>query len=167
MAAASNRPSSGEKTLTAYRLCAPQWVSTALSGEGSRRVGGRWNSPGIPAVYVGESRALTALELLVHLPSPLSRAREFILLEISFPSELILSPSVINTIPDWAQEPPRKGSMMRGDDWLEGRRHLGYRLPSTIIPEESIYLLNPAHEQFAQVRLESQQSFYFDSRLAK
>lgn len=168
MAAGSKQsPKIGHDLITAYRICSPQWVETALSGEGSRRVGGRWNSPGNPAVYLGGSRALTALELLVHLPSPLSRASRFVLLEVSFPSELILAPQIATSIPNWNQEPPSKGTITAGDEWLKSRAHLGYRLPSIIIPQESIYLLNPLHAQFSQVRVRSQESFSFDPRLAQ
>ena len=42
-------------------------VEDMLSGERARRYGGRWNSPGRPAVYLGDSLALAAMELLVHL----------------------------------------------------------------------------------------------------
>ena len=45
-----------------------RWVTAAMSGEGARRYGGRWNPPGLPAVYLAESRALAALEILVHAP---------------------------------------------------------------------------------------------------
>jgi RES domain-containing protein len=38
-----------------------------LSGEGARRVGGRFNPPGIAAVYTSESIALGVLEVLVYL----------------------------------------------------------------------------------------------------
>lgn len=39
-----------------------------LDGEGARLAGGRWNSPGQPAVYTSESLALCLAESLVHLP---------------------------------------------------------------------------------------------------
>lgn len=167
MAQASKDIPEDKRLLRAYRLCAAKYIDTALSGEGSRRVGGRWNSPGVPAVYLGESRALTALELLVHLPSPLSRAREFVLLEVTFPAALVSSPGVTTYIPDWSHEPPAKSSIAEGDSWLRSEKFLAYRLPSTIIPEESIYLLNPHHKRFGEVRLERKTAFCFDSRLTK
>ncbi len=38
-----------------------------LSGEGARLYGGRFNPPGIPAVYASQSIALAVLEILVHV----------------------------------------------------------------------------------------------------
>lgn len=38
-----------------------------LDGEGARRVGGRWNSPGRAVVYMADSVALAVLENLVHM----------------------------------------------------------------------------------------------------
>nr|WP_180996015.1 RES family NAD+ phosphorylase [Tabrizicola aquatica] len=56
-----------------------------LSGEGTRKHGGRWNSPGLPAVYCASSLALAALEVFVNLPRdrrrkgkvPVQRAVEY------------------------------------------------------------------------------------------
>ncbi len=51
--------------LAAYRVCRRIWPR--LDGEGAKRVGGRWNTPGRPVVYMAESIALAILENLVHL----------------------------------------------------------------------------------------------------
>ncbi|MCB9268953.1 MAG: RES domain-containing protein [Lewinellaceae bacterium] len=39
-----------------------------MSGRGAQMAGGRWNRKGIPAIYTSESRALSLLEVAVHLP---------------------------------------------------------------------------------------------------
>jgi hypothetical protein len=51
--------------ITIYRV----WrrIYASLDGEGARRVGGRWNSPGRPVVYMAQSVALAVLENLVHM----------------------------------------------------------------------------------------------------
>ena len=66
--------STGDDHFLAYRLISPKWAATALSGEGARLYGGRWNSPGKSKVYLSTSRTLAALELLVHLTTPRSQA---------------------------------------------------------------------------------------------
>lgn len=48
-----------------YRVC--RRIYARLDGEGSRKVGGRWNSPGRPVVYMAQSVALAVLENLVHM----------------------------------------------------------------------------------------------------
>ena len=52
-----------------WRLVHARYVVHAFDGEGARLYGGRWNSPGRPAVYTSGSLALAALEVLVHLKS--------------------------------------------------------------------------------------------------
>ena len=48
-----------------YRVCRARYAR--LDGEGARRAGGRWNSPGRTVVYMAESVALAVLENLVHM----------------------------------------------------------------------------------------------------
>jgi RES domain-containing protein len=50
---------------TIYRVC--RRIYASLDGEGARRVGGRWNSPGRPVVYMAKSVALAVLENSVHM----------------------------------------------------------------------------------------------------
>ncbi len=51
--------------LSVHRVC--RRIHARLDGEGVRRVGGRWNSPGRPIVYMAQSIALAVLENLVHM----------------------------------------------------------------------------------------------------
>lgn len=37
--------------MTWFRLLDEAYLETAFSGEGARRYGGRWNSPGVSMVY--------------------------------------------------------------------------------------------------------------------
>jgi len=79
-------PLSGEM----YRSAAPKYATTAdlVTGEGSRRFGGRWNPPGVSAVY-GSFTPQTALEeTLAHshyysLPLNTSMPRTFVAIEFS------------------------------------------------------------------------------------
>jgi RES domain-containing protein len=42
------------------------------------------------------------------------------------------------------------------------------RVPSVLVPQEHNLLLNPAHPEFAQVRLAAEpEPFFFDERLRK
>jgi RES domain-containing protein len=42
-------------------------VRSAFDDIGSKKAGGRWNSPRRSAVYLSEQRATAALEMLVHV----------------------------------------------------------------------------------------------------
>ena len=71
-----------------YRIVQEHWAATALDGEGARLYGGRWNSPGVAAVYLAESRALAALEILVHAPREALRLN-WIMIELEVPDTWI------------------------------------------------------------------------------
>ena len=50
--------------LEVYRLHSSRYP--ANSGKGAAIHGGRWNPPGVEAIYTAQSRSLAALEILVH-----------------------------------------------------------------------------------------------------
>lgn len=151
--------------ISAYRIVAPRWSHDALSGEGARKFGGRWNSLGRAMVYLGGSRALTALEMLVHLPSPLSRAKPYHIIEVKIPEHLIAN-HPLNLLPNgWLNSPPNQCTTVIGDDWLQAGGQLALRVPSTLIPEETNILLNPLHPDFSQITQSKASDFSFDTRL--
>jgi RES domain-containing protein len=51
--------------LRVFRAC--RRIHARLDGAGANRVGGRWNSPGRPMVYMAQSISLAVLENLVHM----------------------------------------------------------------------------------------------------
>jgi RES domain-containing protein len=81
-----------------YRSAAPKYANSTdlLSGEGSRKVGGRWNPVGVAAVY-GSFTPQTALEeMLAHanyyrLPIHASMPRTFIAIEFTLKAVLDLT----------------------------------------------------------------------------
>jgi RES domain-containing protein len=87
------------------------------------------------------------------------------MLKLAVPEELIYTPEKRLLPRDWDIE-PAEGSCMQGSKWLRSNERLCYRLPSAVIPEEFILMLNPNHADFSRVRLEGETSFRFDSRLA-
>ena len=50
-----------------WRICKAEHAAAAFTGEGAAAYAGRWHHAGTPVVYTSESRALAALEQLVHL----------------------------------------------------------------------------------------------------
>ncbi len=59
-------PPLGSGELFFWRIDAERYATTWHRGEGSFRVGGRWNSPGVRAVYTSLDPATAVLEVAVH-----------------------------------------------------------------------------------------------------
>ena len=151
--------------LSGYRIVAPRWAHDALSGEGARKFGGRWNSPGRSMVYLGGSRALAALEMLVHLTTPLSRQKTYKMIRVSIPEDLVATYPTGALPVDWRGSPVPMSTQEIGDDWLEAGGQLALRVPSVMIPEEMNLLLNPNHKDFSKIVSEAPVDFSFDQRL--
>lgn len=128
-----------------------------LDGEGARRSGGRWNSPGTSVVYASGSRALAALEYLVHIDVD-EVPDDLVLMSVEVPGEL----SVENVANDVAIS--AKGRAM-GDTWARDARTVMLCVPSRLIPEEWNYLINPGHASASEVRIVHVRPFVFDERL--
>ncbi len=147
----------------AWRIVRENHAATALDGEGARRYGGRWNSPGTRVVYASATLSLAALELLVHLLPPV-RFR-YVAIPIEFDDGLVEVVSMDSLPIEWTEEPPPQSTQWMGDRWVEEGRSAVLRLPSVIVPTEPNYLLNPAHPDFRKVRIGAPAPFAFDPRL--
>ncbi|MDR3694253.1 RES family NAD+ phosphorylase [Mucilaginibacter sp.] len=136
-----------------------------ISGTGGRLYGGRWNSIGKPVVYLASSRALAVLEVLVHL-QPLMIPDDYCLVEIEVPENSITQ-ILINDLPDnWKDISPPLALKQTGDEFLKKRDHLLMKVPSSIVPMEYNYLLNPLHPDIKKVKVLKKEPFDFDSRLS-
>jgi len=149
---------------TFFRIVQAPWVAAAMDGEGARRFGGRWNPPGMAAVYLAESRALAALEILVHAPREAIRL-EWRLLEVTMPEAWIETVKPADLPADWRAGPSSPGARSLGERWLHQRARAALLLPSVVIPQEHILLINPLHPQATQLVISPPQEFHFDPRL--
>lgn len=148
--------------ISAFRIVSQQWRQEALTGKGSRLYGGRWNPPGFSCLYLAESRALAALEMLCHL-TPETRGIPFVLIELRFPKLWV---SEIPCLPDdWDRWPTPTSTRQLGRQWLEARKTPVCRVPSVIMKEEYNYLVNTDHPKFAEVEIADERIFSFDSRI--
>lgn len=145
----------------AWRIVKEKHAATAFSGEGARLHGGRWNSPGTSVVYASGSKALAALESLVHLNPPV--IFQYVAIPIQFDDAL--AERVVALPADWTEEPAPPATKHIGDRWVKEARSAVLEVPSVIIPGEPNYLLNPAHPDFKRIAIGKPESFSFDPRL--
>ncbi len=135
-----------------------------LSGTGARLYGGRWNSEGKPAIYLASSRALAVLEVLVHLP-PLMIPDGYCMVEIEVPDNSITKLEIEDLPPNWNDISAPITLRQIGNEFLRKQAHLLLKVPSSIVPMEYNYLLNPLHPAIKKVKILTKKSFDFDSRL--
>jgi len=147
-----------------YRLVQQQWAASVRNGEGARLYGGRWNPVGLPAVYLAGSRALAALEVVVHAPRQVLRM-EWSLFEVEIPDEWIESSAHLKLPADWQHRPDSLGAQALGGEWLKRGKGVALQLPSVIIPEEAVILVNPMHPDAPKLGWSDGRVFRFDERL--
>jgi RES domain-containing protein len=150
-----------------YRICKTRHAASAFDGEGAFRFGGRWNTRGTRLIYTAGSLALAALEMLVHLDDDeLLLAYSFVVAQV--PPALILPVKAFRPLPkNWSASPAPTALQRIGGEWVSAGASAVLEVPTSIVPLEHNYLLNPAHPDFAQIRLEKPRRFVFDERLRK
>jgi len=150
--------------ITSRRIVKARYASGAFDGEGARIAGGRWNSPGVAMVYTSETTALAALELLVHLGRSRSLA-DYVVFGCTFDDALVLDLPVNDLPRNWRTYPAPPALQEVGDEWIRHGRSAVLRVPSVIVGGEFNFLLNPAHPDFAGIRISDPQRFDLDLRL--
>lgn len=145
-----------------YRLSNTLYAGD-LSGEGARLYGGRWNHAGIPCLYMAESRALAVLEFSVNVN--LARLlRNLSMVEIEIPDDILALP--IPQLPgNWKDAPAPAETKDLGTGLLSAASHAVIKVPSTVVPEEYNYLVNPNHPFGKTCRVLSRKDFVYDVRI--
>lgn len=147
-----------------YRLSLLQYARS-LDGMGASLAGGRWNHRGVPMVYASEYRSLAVLELLVHL-SPSQFHAEYAFVGFEFAARARAEELRASELPhDWRDTSARAQIADIGTRWVQSGRSVALRVPSVIVPHEWNVLLNPAHPDFAGMKLSKTETFSFDKRL--
>ncbi len=152
----------------AWRIIKEKHAATAFTGEGAAKTGGRWSSRGVRIVYTSRTKALAALETLVHL-NP-SVPFKYVIFRAEFHNALVEVFPAIYLPTDWRVEPPPPSAQQIGDVWVKTARSAVLAVPSAIISSEPNYLepnylLNPAHPDFKKIIIGKPEPFTFDPRL--
>ncbi|OHD68128.1 MAG: hypothetical protein A2W19_01915 [Spirochaetes bacterium RBG_16_49_21] len=147
-----------------YRLSKEKY-SGDLSGKGSEITGGRWNAAGIPALYAAQNISLAVLESIVHAGHINNLYNQIIVFLAIDESVHIHDISANDLPPKWNAFPWVKETVNLGTKWLLAKEHPVISLPSAIVPQERIYIINPLHADMAKIRIRHKESFVPDSRL--
>jgi len=135
-----------------------------LSGAGAKLFGGRWNSIGIPMLYMTSSRALAALEVLAHL-TPIQDPEDFCITVFDVP-ESSIEEIERNLLPEnWNSYPAPSSLKKKGDAFVKSNTALLLKVPSAIIEDEYNYIVNVDHPLVSEIKILSSKPFIFDKRL--
>ena len=149
-----------------WRL-AKQAYTLDLTGQGNRRTGARWNSPGRPVVYTSAVLSLAVLETLVHT-RPGLLPKDLAAVEIHIPDHLSVREIPLGDFPSgWETGQRNDWFRQTGDAWLITAVDPCLKAPSVIVPEESNVMLNSLHPAISQVQIVAVRPFRLDPRLVK
>jgi len=151
-------------TTTIWRLTRKKYADEAFTGEGARRFGGRFNSPGTRAVYAAESLALALVETLVGLTDYADLYR-YVFFRVELEEEHVEVLSREKLPEGWDARPPTGATRQVGDAWLSEGRPLALRVPSVVVPYSHNYVLNPDHPAFSGLEVRGPEELPVDPRL--
>ncbi len=132
------------------------------NGEGARRFGGRWNSPGRAVIYACTSYAGAMLEKLVHTGRKIPKHQVCVTFE--FPDDLRTAELSSDDMSGW-DSPSAEVSRRLGDAWLQEARCATLLVPSVVFDVERNALINPAHADHGAIRVVEVAPVRWDDRL--
>ena len=153
-------------TIHAWRIVKAKHAAAAFTGDSAKKYGGRWNRPGTALVYAAGSASLAMLEMLVHVQSQ-ELLNRYVVFELRFEEALVTTVETAALPANWRKSPPPAAVQRVGDAWVAGGGSCVLRVPSSVVPTEWNFLLNPAHTDFAQIAIGPKVPVRFDPRLIK
>ena len=148
-----------------WRICKAEHSATAFTGEGAMVYPGRWHHAGTPVFYCSESRALAALEQLVHL----HRNRlppHFVCFEVAIPDGVATRTVRVENLPaEWRRQPGPPELRDIGTRWAESGETVVLQVPSAVVPGEHNFLVNPRHPLFGRLGIGDPEPFEFNERM--
>lgn len=149
-----------------WRITQARYQDQAYSGEGARRYGGRFNSPGRAVVYTSGSLSMSVLELLANLDDYDPEVLKYGVpasIESAYVEEL--APGELPK--DWRPFPHGTAARRLGDRWLAAKSSLVLVVPSAVVPRERNYLINPMHSDMQHLVIGRPEPLEIDPRLVR
>jgi RES domain-containing protein len=146
-----------------YRVSKSKYKND-LEGIGAKLYGGRWNNIGVSCLYTSESRALAVLEFASNVELALiPRALHISCYEVPESEFVVFSEKDMPG--DWKEAPSPQSTKDFGSNYFKDPNILGIRVPSTIIPDEFNYLINPESDELGSIEALDSKDFIFDVRI--
>lgn len=140
-----------------------------LSGTGASVQPGRWNEPGEFVVYSAPTIAMSVIETAAHLTGSGFPQNRFIV-EIDVPQAVWSVRTIVDVtmLPTaWDSIPAGQNSVQFGSGWLASMKSPIMVLPSAIVPEESITMINPKHALSSRITAKVIRSYDYSKLLGR
>lgn len=111
-------------------------------------------------VYLADSLALAALEILVHVENSEFMPR-YVAIEVEIPEE------TLSDAPAGMDGTDLGAARDAGTNWLKSGVSAVLRVPSVVIPRTRLYLVNPRHPDATKLKVGEPESIEFDPRLLR
>lgn len=122
-----------------------------------------WNRGDVPVAYAAENVAVCALEILAQWrDQPDLEGYQLLGLDLS-PDDVV---DAMALHPDLDLE-DRARTRAVGDAWAREERSLALRVPSTVVPFSSNFLINPRHRRFDPAQVLRLGPFRYDRRVLR
>ena len=141
------------------------YAADDLTGRGAAKFPGRWNTPSEHLIYTAPTIALAVLETAAHIvDAGLPQNRFLVQLQVPTAVWDAREERPAASLPaSWNAIPAGKASSQIGSAWLAAAKSPILLLPSVIVPEEHITLINPAHPLSASIKASIIRKFEYNS----
>jgi RES domain-containing protein len=127
----------------------------------------RWNSRGNYVIYAASNRALACLENVVHRSGEGLNGR-FKVMVIEIDDAVAVEKIAINSLPgNWHRRASYPVCQKIGDAWYYSGKSAVLEVPSAVIMQEKVFLINTNHIDFREnkIRLVNLEEFTFNPRI--
>jgi RES domain-containing protein len=103
--------------------------------------------------YLAEHLSLAMIEYFVHIEAS-DPPKDLVVVAADIPdgvSRVVLTTRTLP--PNWRQVPAPPSLAMIGDSFVAERKSAILVLPSALVPSESNWLVNPLHQEFAEIQV--------------
>lgn len=135
-----------------------------LTGAGAAHFPGRWNAPGEFVLYATQSLALAVLETAAHIDSVGLPLNKYVV-QLAVPSavwkrRVQLKLATLDRA--WSAIPAGKASVDAGSQWYQSGSSALLLVPSVLVPEETVVLINATHRDADKLTARVMRAFEYN-----
>lgn len=121
----------------------------------------------MPVIYTSGTLSLAALEALAHMDVDDAPA-DLVAIPVEIPDGVPVRDVRVRDLPHgWRAYPAPPALQDLGSAWARELGTAVLSVPSSVVPHERNFVLNPRHPDFPRLRIGTAEPFVFDQRLLR